>query len=192
MWSMTTTSTAIVPGSLRAISQASGKSLAETFASADVVILVDTSGSMAMTDSRSGRARYDVACEELTSLQASMPGKIAVISFSDEVSFCPAGIPHNYQHGTDLVKALKFVHVADVEGMMFILISDGEPDAPNAALMAAKLFTNKIDVIYVGPERSPAGRDFLTRLSKATGGQTVTADRAKELASSVTLLLSGN
>lgn len=34
---------------------------------------------------------------------------------------------------------------------------------------------------YVGPEEYPAGRDFLQRLAAATGGQTVTADRAKEL-----------
>jgi hypothetical protein len=183
--------TAIVPGSISAIAQASGASLAETFLSVDVVIIVDTSGSMDQTDSRSGKSRYEVACDELRKLQASLPGKIAVISFSHDVQFCPAGVAMYFGGGTDLTRALEFVKVADVPGMQFILISDGQPDEAGSALRVARTFENKISVIYVGPEDQPSGRDFLQRLAAATGGKAITADRAKELAASVQFLLKG-
>jgi Mg-chelatase subunit ChlD len=75
--------------------------------------------------------------------------------------------------------------------MQFILISDGQPDSEGAALAEAKKFKNKISVIYVGPESNPSGRNFLQRLATTTGGKAVTADRAKELAASVQLLLKG-
>lgn len=179
----------IVKGSLGDLSKSSGKSISETFLSCDVVIVVDTSGSMGANDSRGGKSRYDVACEELRDLQNNLPGKIAVIAFSDDVQFCPSGIPEYFQGGTDLTRALKFVRVADVPDMRFILISDGEPHDEQSALEEAKKFKNRIDVIYVGPEERPFGRQFLERLSKATGGVSVTADKAQELAASVTRLL---
>src|SRR5688500_19462779 len=37
----------------------------------------------------------------------------------------------------------------------------------------AKQYHNKIDVIYVGPEARPDGREFLKQLAKASGGQIV-------------------
>jgi len=43
--------TAIVPGSIGAIAKSNRTSIAETFANADVVIIVDTSGSMHTTPS---------------------------------------------------------------------------------------------------------------------------------------------
>jgi len=181
--------TAIVPGSIGAIAQQSGKSLAESFISADVIAIIDTSGSMASTDSRDGKSRYTVACEELAALQNSLPGKIAVISFSSDVQFCPSGVPFQYGAGTDLVRALQFCKVADVTGMQFVLVSDGEPDQPEKCIEVAKTYQNRIDVIYVGPERFPTGRDFLVKLASATGGKAVTADRAVELEIQVMQLL---
>ena len=100
--------TQLVKGSLSAIAQQEGKSIAESFVNADCIIICDTSGSMEAHDSRDGRSRYEVACEELKNLQASLPGKLALLSFSDDVVFCPSGVPFNYQGGTHLDKALKF------------------------------------------------------------------------------------
>jgi Mg-chelatase subunit ChlD len=182
-------SNALVKGSIGAIAKDSGKSLAQTFISADVVVLVDTSGSMGSPDSRGGRSRYDVACEELAALQTGLPGKIAVISFSDRTMFCPDGIPFNLRGGTDLAGALRFARVADVPGMRFIIVSDGEPDEPQAALNEAAKYRAQIDVIYVGSETSPLGRDYLTQLARLSGGTTVTAEAAKQLASTAQLLL---
>ena len=70
-----------------------------------------------------------------------------------------------------------------------ILISDGQPDSEEEALKIAKTYQNHIDVIYVGPESSPSGREFLKKLAQASGGQAITADRAKELAASIEKLL---
>lgn len=173
--------TAIIPGSLGTLAKQKGKSIAETFVNADLIVIVDTSGSMASSDSRGGKSRYDVACEELAALQANHPGKIAVLAFSDDVMFCPSGIPTNLGGGTDMAKALQFAKIADVPGMQFILISDGEPNDEQETLAVAKTYRNKISTIYVGPEKHPTGRDFLQRLAAATGGQTITVDRAREL-----------
>jgi Mg-chelatase subunit ChlD len=180
--------TQLVKGSLSAIAAQENKSIAETFIGADAIILVDTSGSMAQCDSRGGKSRYDVACEELKNLQASLPGKLALLSFSDDVIFCPSGVPFNYEGGTDLTKALKFAKVADVTGMRFIVISDGQPDNKETALQVAKGYKAKIDTIFVGPENG-SGQAFLKRLAASSGGQGVTAAQVKELASSVERLL---
>jgi len=179
----------IVPGSLSAMARAGRTSIAQSFMSAECIVIVDTSGSMDTPDSRGGKTRYAVAREELTYLQGQMPGKLAVLAFSSDVVFCPNGVPYNYGLGTDLAKALKFAKVADVPGMRFILISDGEPAEPGECLKIARTFKNRIDVVYVGPEDSPFGREFLTDLSRACGGVTVTSDRAKELGATVQKLL---
>jgi hypothetical protein len=145
---------------------------------------------MGVTDSRGGKSRYDVACDELKALQNSLPGKIAVLSFSSEVQFCPSGLPIFMGSGTNMAKALQFAKVADnIPGMRFILISDGEPDSERETLSIARSYQNSINTIYVGPEVRPTGRDFLQRLAKASGGQTTTADRAQELKSGIETLL---
>lgn len=181
--------TAIVQGSLSAIARQNGQSLAESFVSADVIVIVDTSGSMRSNDSWGGKPRYDAACEDLAALQSSLPGKIAVLSFSDQVQFCPSGIPIFIGNGTNLAKALRFAKAADLDGMRFIVISDGQPDDEDGALRVAETYQNHIDVIYVGPERFPSGRDFLARLAAASGGRIVTADKAQSLLAAARQLL---
>lgn len=181
-------SQAIIPGSLQQIASQNQTSIAETFLSCDAVIIVDTSGSMESCDSRQGKSRYEVALEELTRLQENMPGKLAVIAFSSTVEFCPSGVPTPLRGGTDLTKALKFTKVADLPGMQFILISDGQPEDEHSALQVATSYQNKIDVIYVGPEGG-RGQAFLLRLAQATGGLGITADRAQELAPAIDRLL---
>ncbi|MCE5207868.1 MAG: VWA domain-containing protein [Chloroflexi bacterium] len=184
--------TEIVPGSISAIAQASGKSIAELFTSAEVVTIVDVSGSMDNHDSRGGKNRYSVACEELAYIQANRPGKVAVIAFSTRAQFCPGGVPFFDGGGTKLAEALRYAKIADVPGISIIVISDGEPDDEDETLKIARTYKNKISTIYVGPEDKPSGRAFLSRLAQATGGQSLTSDRAKELAKSIeTLLLKG-
>ncbi len=184
--------TAIVPGSLSAIAKRDGQSLAESFLSADVVIIVDVSGSMTSEDSRGGQSRYDVALEELAQLQARMPGKLAVLAFSDDCIFVPGGQPPLLGGGTNLAGALRFAKVADVDmpGMRFVIISDGQPDDEHEALAIAKTYDNRIDTIFVGPENDwHGGRAFLQRLAAASGGQHIAADRVQELAEKTERLL---
>lgn len=180
---------AIIQGSLGAVAQQNKTSIAESFVNANAIIIVDTSGSMDQSDARNGKTRYQVACDELANLQRTMPGKLALLSFSNDVVFCPNGIPFQFGGMTDLAKALKFAKVADLpSGMRFIVISDGEPDDEADALKVAKTFKNRIDTIFVGREGAE-GQDFLNRLAKASGGEHVTADRVAELADKTVKLL---
>jgi Mg-chelatase subunit ChlD len=184
------TQNAIISGSLSAIATQNNRSIAETFVSCDAILLIDTSGSMDQKDSRGGKSRYAVACEEMNALQVALPGKIGIIAFSSDVSFCPSGIATFYGGGTDLAKALKFMKTIDsIPGEKFVLISDGQPDSPSEALDVAKTYKNPISVIYVGPESNPQGRQFLQKLASVTGGKTVTADRAKELSATIQKLM---
>lgn len=162
----------LVYGSLKDISQRSGRPIAETFLSVDALVMVDTSASMDTEDCQGNRKRYDLACEQLIRLQRELPGKVGVISWSSSVQFNPGGVPYYFGHGTDLAGVLKFVKPADGTSIKLILISDGEPDQEQAALDLAKQFKSKISTIYVGPE-SGYGRDFLRRLAEVTGGQSV-------------------
>lgn len=163
----------LVYGSLQDVAKRSGKPIAETFLSVDALVMVDTSGSMTLADTRECRSRYDLACEQLTKLQKDLPGKVGVISWSSHVLFCAGGIPTFLQAGTDLAGVLRFIKPADGTSIKLILISDGEPDSESEALKLAGQFKSKISTIFVGSESSP-GRDFLRRLAEATGGQSVT------------------
>lgn len=165
--------TSLIPGSLGRLASTTGRSIAETFINADAVVLVDTSGSMSAQDAAGGQSRYDVACSELADLQAAMPGKLAVLSFSSDTVFCPHGTPTFLGERTNIAGALKFAKVADVPGMRFIVISDGEPDNASAALRVARTYQNRIDVIYVGSELSIHGRAFLSELARVSGGVSV-------------------
>ncbi len=181
---------AIVPGSLSAVAKRDGVSLAESFVNADAVIIVDTSGSMNTHDSRGGKSRYKVALEELAQLQANMPGRLAVIAFSSTTVFVPGGQPPFLGGMTDLAGALRFAKVADVPGMRFVIVSDGEPDDERAALTVAQSYSNRIDTVFVGPENDwHGGRAFLQRLAAASGGRHIAADRVQQLAEKTERLL---
>lgn len=164
--------TQLVYGSLKDISQRSGKPIAGTFLSVDALVMVDTSGSMDSEDCPGNRRRYDVACEQLIRLQRELPGKVGVISWSSSCQFNSGGVPYYFGGGTDLASVLKFVKPADGTSIKLILISDGEPDHEQGALDLARQFKSKIQTIYIGPEAG-YGRDFLRRLAEATGGKSV-------------------
>lgn len=181
--------TAIVTGSIADIAQQNNTSIAESFLNADVIILLDVSGSMNACDAKDAQRRYDVACQELARLQQNLPGKVAVVAFSNSAQFVPGGIPPFEAGDTNLSGALRFVQVAD--GLVkFVIISDGQPNDEKQCLDIARTFKSKIDVIYVGPEDDfMGGRKFLEKLATASGGTFVVADRVHELADRVERLL---
>lgn len=173
--------TSIVPGSLQAMAQRDGMDLAESFLSADALVLVDVSGSMDAADvyrervafgERMGQPerRYAVACAELRKLQASLPGRVAVMGFASSVEFCPGGLPRLIGTGTDLAGALRFAHAADGCGISVYVISDGEPNDEAAALAEARRFTSPIHCIFIG-NPGDLGANFLRKLATASGGQ---------------------
>ena len=178
----------LVVGSIGAIAQRSGQSIAVTFMSAEIIAIVDVSGSMATHDARDLQSRYEVACQEMATLQAKHPGAVAVVAFSDSAQFCPGGVPIFQAGGTDLAKALRFVKVADGT-VRFVVISDGHPDSADAAIEVAQTFTSRIDSVFVGSD--PRGAEFLTRLSAAAGGQHSTVTVNDLCAQVETLLLAG-
>jgi len=179
---------AIIKGSISDLARQSRQSIARSFVNAEMVIIVDVSGSMGAQDARGGKSRYEVALEELASLQEAHPGEIAVLAFSSTVEFCPHGQPAHIGGGTDLTQALRFAKMADVPGMRFVVVSDGRPDNQVTALAAARQFQSRIDTVYVGPETG-RGRDFLAKLASASGGKSV-AEKVDLLGKSVQKLTS--
>jgi len=147
-------STAIVPGSLKAVAQQQGKPLAESFLSADAIVLIDVSGSMSARDvdrhsESRGRSRYEAACDELARLQRDLSESIAVVQFSSDVRFVWGGRPTFEGAGTDLAAGLKFVQAADGT-VEFFVISDGYPDDADRALSLARQFDSTIHAILHG------------------------------------------
>lgn len=177
----------IVKGSLSDLSHATGRSIADAFVSADVIVLVDVSGSMEAADTPGGQSRYEAACAELAKLQAANPGKLAIVAFSREPAFAPTGKPPMIGGGTNLAGALKFVRGADGT-VDYIVISDGQPDDERAALDAVRGWMSKISTIYVGPADG-SGERFLSLLAKEHRGQHVRASQASQLAQAAQAML---
>jgi len=162
----------IIQGSLGAVARKNNQSLATAFLNCKCLVMVDVSGSMSARDASDDQSRYDAAVEQLKRLQNENEGEIAVCAFSNKSQFCPAGVPVYQGGGTDMTGALDMMKMADGCGIKMVLVSDGEPDDESGALAAAAKFTSKIDTIYVGREDG-AGREFLRRLSMATGGVSI-------------------
>lgn len=178
----------ITQGSIADIMQDRNVSLAESFLSCDCIILFDVSGSMNSTDGL-WISRFERGIKELKDLQASLPGRVALIQFADHPDFLPGGVPTAAHGGTDLTAALRYIKLADeIPDMRFIVISDGEPNDELTALAEASGFRNRIDTIYIGPETDSFGRDFLSRLASRSGGKPIQS-AAENISEDVTLLL---
>lgn len=182
----------ITKGSIADIMQNSNVSLAESFLSCDCVVLFDVSGSMNSLDGHP-KSRFERGLDELRDIQASMPGKFAIIQFADRVDFMPGGVPSMgiSGSGTDLTAALKYAKVADeIPDMRFVIISDGEPRNEITAKQTAAQYQNRIDTIFIGNENDRwNGQDFLSELAQMSGGKAVTT-AAENIGKEVTLLLS--
>lgn len=179
----------IVQGSLSDVAARQNISLAESFLSAKILVLLDVSGSMAMPDAPNEMTRQEYAEKKLTNIQGKHPGAVALICFSNNVEFQPSGKPYWMYGGTDLTAGLEFVKVADDCGLKIVVISDGEPNNEESALYVAKTFTSKIDVIFCGSE-GDYGQRFLSELARVSGGQFFN-DGVGDVSSVETLLLQG-
>lgn len=178
----------IVVGSQSDIAQKQGRSLAETFLNAEIVLLIDVSGSMGYQDAPNGMTRWEYAQEQLTHLQGLHPGKIALVEFSTMTYYRPNGQLSEPNGSTAMDDGLKFIKVADDCGLKIILVSDGDPDDRQAALNEASKFKTKIDAIYCGLEGGP-GQAFLQQLVNKTGGQFFTAAQPGMIGEGIEILL---
>jgi Mg-chelatase subunit ChlD len=162
----------IIRGSLQQHAGSKSISFAEAFLSVEAVLIIDISGSMAERDvaSESGMIRrWDEAQRQLTRLQARFPGRVSVVAFSDNATFCPDGKLPGIQGGTNMLGALQFISPADGCGIKFIIASDGEPSDPASVLNQAQKMETKLDTIYIGSESR--GQRFMKELAAASGGK---------------------
>jgi len=180
----------IVRGSLMAVSQQNNSSLAESFLGADVIVVLDCSGSMDTADSTGGKTRRQVSRDQLIGIQETYPGRIALFCFANYCIFAPGGIPLPCGGSTDMAAALRYIQPADDCGSKIILVSDGMPNDASETLRIAREFKNRIDTLFCGPESDvEGGRAFLEKLARATGGQAVTSAAPGVLEKEVLLLM---
>ena len=176
--------TDVAKGSLSDIAIKEDISLAEAFAGAKLIIMLDVSGSMDARDAPTSDgvvSRHDAAEMQVRKLQEQYNGKVALFCFSDDVMFCPNGVPVRMSHMTAMNAALQYIKRADGIGIDIILISDGSPtDGEEAVLETAKTFKQKIDCIYIGSEAEMddyryglTGKEFLRKLAEVSGGRFV-------------------
>lgn len=156
-------------GSILDIAQSNSISIAKVFMSIDRLILCDTSGSM-HDHCSDGRSKYANMLDELAALQREDAGKTGVFSFSNDVVFCPTGVPTFLNGGTYVGKALEYIKQVDGTGIKIILISDGIPSDITQTFEVAVTFETPIDTIYIGSELdSNRGRETLARISELSG-----------------------
>lgn len=131
------------------------------------VILCDVSGSMAF--SAGARRRIDHLREALE--QVTEPGHI-LIAFSSSARRIanPADLPAP-SGGTALEIGLS--EAARYDPGATLVISDGEPTNPDAALAAAETLPGVIDVIYCGSESNREAMEFMRRLARLGCGRVV-------------------
>ncbi len=182
----------VVPGSQLDAARKAGLTLAQSFLNAELVVLLDNSGSMSSADAPGDKTRRDYAGEQMRRIQGQNPGKVALICFGSFVEYSPGGAVLGVGGGTALHAALEFAKIADNTGLKILVVSDGEPDDETKALYIARQYKSKIDVLYCGPENDrTGGRAFLQKLASVTGGQFFSSDKPAELEGTVKRLLLG-
>jgi hypothetical protein len=153
------------------------------------VIVCDVSGSMA--ESAGTRRRIDHLREALD--QVIQPEHI-LVAFSSAARRIdnPADLPPP-SGGTALDLAL--IEAASHDPAGTLVISDGEPTNPEAALRAAEILPGTIDVIYCGSESNREAVEFMRRLARLGCGQYAahswTRPGAPALATTMRRLLTG-
>jgi hypothetical protein len=150
--------------------------MAMALAGAQLLILVDCSGSMTAKDAgtNGNQKRHTAAQEVLDILQEEYPGHIAVAAFNSlSHGLVHTGILPSPDGGTPLAEALDFFYPKlKVWKKKFVVVSDGEPNDPNKALMVARKEAYPTYGIYVGDMNNSAGGvEFMRKLAEVTGGK---------------------
>jgi hypothetical protein len=141
----------------------------------NTILLLDTSSSMA--EPVGSRRRIDVLGDILRQIVPTAPGA-RLIAFSSTVREIEPGAPLPEPGGsTDLAAALTYI--GSLQPQRIVVISDGEPNEPDAALAAARALGCAIATYYAGGERNHAAVAFLRALAWCSGdglGDTRIAD----------------
>jgi uncharacterized protein with von Willebrand factor type A (vWA) domain len=161
-------------------------------------LLLDVSGSMSHREGE--RRRIDLLAEALA--HALPAAGCRVLAFSHSVQELTGLEPRRPKlpepgGGTDLAAALQAVAHLTPRPDRLLVISDGEPDDPQAALTAARaLRPMTIHSIFVGDDRDHAAKGFMRALAIAGGDPRSIAQQLKlnqpaNVAKAATLLLTG-
>src|SRR5579872_3281205 len=154
-------------------------------ASDEVVLLIDTSGSMNDPIGDMAMHKSEHAQVALDDLLANYP-KIRVFAFGSRcVEILNGKLPWP-AGGTDMAGALK--SIAHIRPRKTVIISDGMPDNADRAKEAAEKLTGVIDTIYCGPDGHPA-ISFLRSLCRLSGGVHVTWEGRHTLTGPVRALI---
>lgn len=148
------------------------------------MLLVDASGSMSDT-LETGARKID----ELRKVVAILAETHAVpmVAFGSSVDLVRGDIPEP-SGGTPLDRALDYAKASGATHV--VVVSDGHPDNPDAAMDAATRFGGIVDSFFIGNDFD-RGAGFLRRLAELTGGATNLTDLLdpKQLASGIAGLL---
>lgn len=161
----------VADGSILDQSRKDRMGVEHSLANADVIVLLDSSGTMGNHDAADYQRRFDVACAKLLSLQSKYPSRLGVLAFSSVTQFFPGGIPSFLGGGTDLAGALEFVLPLDSPKITYFVISDGEPDSEEDAYEQAMKLKGKINTIFVGNQDNDRAIEFMKKLAAMHGGK---------------------
>lgn len=157
----------IAQGSIYDVANSRGEKTANVLANADVVVVLDISGSM------NAGGKHQRATEALRQIQQQFPGRVALIEFNDVAKLNLRGVPGFPTGGTGMYNALMMAKDFDGLGTKFYLISDGEPTDSNVQDLVdlASQFTDKIHTIFIGDDYDTRGQNVLKAISAATKGE---------------------
>lgn len=128
-----------------------------------VVALYDCSSSMQEL-ARGGKRKYELVEDARAILHASY--EIEFGGFGARATTGHLSLPTG---NTPLHLALNSARA--FQPSRTIVITDGHPDDPYAALAEARTLSGVIDVVYCGPERDMEAQEFLRKLATVTGGR---------------------
>lgn len=158
------------------------------------VLLLDTSYSMTH-ESAQGERRIDTLWSIVQDLR-SQGLRFSVCEFNSDAQWSDSISKPRPTGGTDLAGALDFLTNSGKHLVSITLITDGQPDDGETALVAAALLKCKINVLYAGGSYNIEAKSFCRQLAEATGGKYAEADvsasemLALEAATSAKLMLS--
>jgi len=171
----------LIKGSVGYVAKERSIPLPAVLSAVEVVILVDTSGSM-------GGDKIRHARKAMEDIQGRNSGKCGIIHFGSTAEWLFHGILPAAGGSTNLAKALSLAK--DMDGLVkYIVISDGYPDNPDRALAIAKTYSSQIDTIFIGDDRDTAGKNFLLSLSRVSSGRSLGVRDVANLSSDVQRLL---
>lgn len=127
------------------------------------VVLLDTSGSMSLPVGE--QRRIDVLIDIIGRLMTPVIPGVRFVAFHSVAWELDGATYRALQPGGGTALADALTMVAPWRPASVVIISDGEPDEPEAALVAARALRCRLATYYCGDEENHAAKAFLRALS---------------------------